>query len=495
MLWRILSVLKNMKRVGFAVLCLGTVVSAQPPETLWVREYGIGAGDMVQSSIFATPDGGVVFTAVQANEWGYVVKYDSSGNQLWNVPTYINDEVGGIKGLYKAIPVSNDRILAVGWGYYQPGWPRAITILYSANGDTIWRRAFDNEQSEVEAGAEDCIEREDGSFIVVGTGRRDTDPLTPVIPFVVCYSPEGEELWHQYYHEGSRQHTDGISVFKRIEGGIGLTTYTSYPLPTPSEFRTWAQDDTGAVIAEQDMFEIGLGHTGIDPLRTIVDSSYVVAHGAASLARFDADLNLIWNDATTLSWIEYFFVASPYRESEFLIAGITQRFQPEGLDKGLLIRMNLNRDTVWTKVFVDPDTADHSAVPRAAVGTDGSIYAVYDVGITGAHVVLTRLGRDTLQTSSAISPPTSPLEISLNSIYPNPFNSSTEFSFEMPRVARATINVYDVLGREQATLLNDVVQAGARSVMWNAEGFASGIYFVRLSVGDVAVTKKVALVK
>jgi len=100
--------------VGFALLLLGTVVSAQPPETLWVREYGIGAGDMVQSSIFATPDGGVVFTGVQANEWGYVVKYDSSGNQLWNVPTYINDEVGGIKGLYKAIPVSNDRILAVG---------------------------------------------------------------------------------------------------------------------------------------------------------------------------------------------------------------------------------------------------------------------------------------------------------------------------------------------------------------------------------------------
>ncbi len=70
-----------------------------------------------------------------------------------------------------------------------------------------------------------------------------------------------------------------------------------------------------------------------------------------------------------------------------------------------------------------------------------------------------------------------------------------KFHFEMPRASHATLKVYDVLGREQATLLNEVVQGGTRSVMWNAEGFASGIYFVRLSVGDVGVTRKVALVK
>ncbi|MBL0061821.1 MAG: T9SS type A sorting domain-containing protein [bacterium] len=65
----------------------------------------------------------------------------------------------------------------------------------------------------------------------------------------------------------------------------------------------------------------------------------------------------------------------------------------------------------------------------------------------------------------------------------------------MPRVAHVLLKVYDVLGRERGTLLDDVVQGGTNVVRWDANGFSSGVYFVRLSVGDVGVTRKVALVK
>ena len=74
-------------------------------------------------------------------------------------------------------------------------------------------------------------------------------------------------------------------------------------------------------------------------------------------------------------------------------------------------------------------------------------------------------------------------------------HSFTEITLDVTYTGRATLIVYDVLGREVRTLLDDVVQSGTRTVLWNADGMASGIYFVRLQAGDGVMTKKVALVR
>jgi len=81
------------------------------------------------------------------------------------------------------------------------------------------------------------------------------------------------------------------------------------------------------------------------------------------------------------------------------------------------------------------------------------------------------------------------------SAYPNPFNSTTEITFEMPRATRAVLKVYDLLGRERTTLLDGFAQSGTTTVRWDAGEFASGIYFVRLAAGEEMVTRKVVLLK
>lgn len=87
-----------------------------------------------------------------------------------------------------------------------------------------------------------------------------------------------------------------------------------------------------------------------------------------------------------------------------------------------------------------------------------------------------------------------PVSLTLET-YPNPFNSTTEIRFDIPRSVHTSLRVYDVLGREVKTLLDDVVQSGTQTVLWNAEGMASGIYFVRLQAGGGVMTKKVAFVR
>ena len=86
-------------------------------------------------------------------------------------------------------------------------------------------------------------------------------------------------------------------------------------------------------------------------------------------------------------------------------------------------------------------------------------------------------------------------EFKLNQNYPNPFNPSTKISWQSPVTSWQTLRVYDVLGNEVATLVNDEKPAGVYEVIFDASGLSSGIYFYRLSTGSFTETKKMILTK
>jgi DNA-binding beta-propeller fold protein YncE len=88
-----------------------------------------------------------------------------------------------------------------------------------------------------------------------------------------------------------------------------------------------------------------------------------------------------------------------------------------------------------------------------------------------------------------------PTAFLLNQNYPNPFNPSTTISYTLPQAEQVTLKVYDVLGHEVATLVNEIKAAGNYTAMFNADKFSSGIYFYKLQAGNFAETKKMMLVK
>ena len=79
--------------------------------------------------------------------------------------------------------------------------------------------------------------------------------------------------------------------------------------------------------------------------------------------------------------------------------------------------------------------------------------------------------------------------------YPNPFNPLTTIKYQIPKESNVKIKVYDVLGKEVSTLLNEKQKAGEHVVEWNAKDFASGIYFYRIRAGEFVSTKKMLLIK
>jgi hypothetical protein len=88
-----------------------------------------------------------------------------------------------------------------------------------------------------------------------------------------------------------------------------------------------------------------------------------------------------------------------------------------------------------------------------------------------------------------------PAEIKLQQNYPNPFNPSTAISYQLAAVSNVTLKVFDVLGREVRTLVNERQNAGVHSVIFDAVNLSSGVYFYRLETGNFYATKKLLLLK
>jgi hypothetical protein len=87
----------------------------------------------------------------------------------------------------------------------------------------------------------------------------------------------------------------------------------------------------------------------------------------------------------------------------------------------------------------------------------------------------------------------------LSQNYPNPFNPSTMISYQLAVNSHVTLKVYNVLGQEVATLVNDRQEAGSYTVSFNTSkgtlSLSSGVYFYRLNAGSFVSTKKLILMK
>jgi hypothetical protein len=89
----------------------------------------------------------------------------------------------------------------------------------------------------------------------------------------------------------------------------------------------------------------------------------------------------------------------------------------------------------------------------------------------------------------------SPTKFEISQNYPNPFNPSTTISYSVPAKEFVSIKVYDVLGKEVTTLVNDEKPAGSYEIEFNATASPSGVYFYQLKAGDFVETKKMILLK
>lgn len=116
-----------------------------------------------------------------------------------------------------------------------------------------------------------------------------------------------------------------------------------------------------------------------------------------------------------------------------------------------------------------------------AVGGPGIIYKTETGGVTASD--------------NEIKAFETPREFVLDQNYPNPFNPTTNILFSLPSKSVVVLKVYDLLGREVATLVSEELRPGNHSVNWNAKSIPSGVFFYRMQTGSITETKKLILQK
>ena len=88
-----------------------------------------------------------------------------------------------------------------------------------------------------------------------------------------------------------------------------------------------------------------------------------------------------------------------------------------------------------------------------------------------------------------------PFEFALNQNYPNPFNPSTTINFSLPKSEHTTLKIYNILGKEVATLVSNKLNQGNHTYQLEGKNLASGIYYYQLTAGDYREVKKMILLR
>ena len=175
-----------------------------------------------------------------------------------------------------------------------------------------------------------------------------------------------------------------------------------------------------------------------------------------------------------------------------------------GSDGGAYLTLRYNNDGSLDSTFglngikTDKYGAFYNIIKSIAIQKDGNIIAAGTSINQDETISVNTIIRYTGDKTTSITPDKTkqiPTSFSLLQNYPNPFNPSTIISWQLPASSYVTLKVYDILGREVATLVNEEKTAGNYKVPFDAKNLASGIYFYRLKAGNYISVKKMILLK
>ena len=133
--------------------------------------------------------------------------------------------------------------------------------------------------------------------------------------------------------------------------------------------------------------------------------------------------------------------------------------------------------TILGCVFMEDDT-----LKMYYAGSNGSNW---EIGLATSPFVPVSVEYETIQ----------PTQFALEQNYPNPFNPSTKIQYSVPQTSQVQIKVFDVLGNEIETLVNEEKPTGTYELTWNAANLPSGVYFYQIKAGSFIETKKMILIK
>ena len=426
--------------------------------------------------------GNIKLTATNSLQDIFVAKFDPSGNCLWA-------EQAGDSITSNGITVdANGNSYVIGnfqksatFGSFQltSGDSGNVFIAkYDINGNFIWAKKNNGDKHSWAEGFGISI---DANNNIYGSGQfydnvsfgniQLTASGTNSNIFIVKYDDNGNSIWaNQSYGSG---YYDNAQVISTDANG------NSY-------------------IAGQFNDTVTLGNSQM----------ISKAHRNAFVAKYDANGNCIWASQVKSAFSNSTGISLDRKGNSYITGqfGDTATFGNIQLDAGdssnfFIAKYDGNGSCLWAKQSAIIDSNSIAGGLRIASDTNGNSY------ITGSFTGLLTIGNDIITGGDFIAKisntvlgittekPTIPNYFNISQNYPNPFNPTTTISFLIPRTEFVSLKVYDLLGREVATLVNEEKLPGHYEVEFNGMNLPSGVYFYRLQAGNFSQTKKLLLLK
>lgn len=543
-----------MKRTLFAFVLffvpLGTY--AQSPE--WTSFFNNSADENEFIADVAFDNSGNTYLAGygtmisgQQNDF-LTVKCNSSGNKQWS-KIYNGPQNGDDVSVATFVDALGN-VYVTGYSRYVPNAYKIVTLKYSATGNLLWVTAFDS-LSESSSQPKDIWV--DNSGFVYVTGNINLVGFTGTDFVIIKMDSNGEIVNYTYFGQIVGISDYGTDVITDNDGNIyvGGDSWKNVSLGREAVIIKYSQslatqwrvhvngndssfnefmvdlelDDSGNLYALcrlqndpgfTDFAVLKINSNGgvvwhveydenggqdIPEAMTMDDNGNIFVTGRVRRASGDGynDFAVIkYNNDGIEQWKTYYdgpqnldddpidivldqdgnvFVCGESNRDGFAFKFIVVKYDPTGVFE-------------WEYVY---DEEVNSKAMSLKVDNNGFVYAAGEAEVPAGDVDLFAVK---LSKASGVNDEDNLADnFVLFQNYPNPFNPSTKISWQLPVGGQVTLKVYDVLGNEVATLVDEYKPAGSYEVEFNASGINSGVYFYKLQAGSYTETKKLVLLK
>ncbi len=483
-----------MKYLGYCLLLIlfMTSIGFAQVDTLWTRTFGGEFGEGGQA-VIETADGSIV-AAGYTNSMGnglydvYVVKTDANGTLIWENTYGGSDRDYG----YEIIETFDGNYVIVGYTMSTGNGAKDILLLkIDPDGEELWSHTYGYNGDE-----EGWAVCEAQNHDLILTGYTD---LMGLVDDYQCYvirtDFEGNVIWENQFSGDESEW--GCAVLETPEGNIAIAGGTgSYG----SRNR-----DVLLIHLAPDGEEIWISHAGygdFDWGNDIViarDSSFVIAGHSANhgidadnvyVLSFSEEGNPVYQRRYGRNFYDYGRGICHAGESGYMIAGMSKI----GLYTDLYILKTSDTCVREWEMFLGGEGNDWGSDIQPT--SDGGFVIsghTDSFGSGSTDLWIVRLAGE--ESSTRENTQETPGHSMLDQNYPNPFNPETSISFTIEKNSHVSLAVYDRLGRFVTSLLSSTMNPGIHQVTFDASGLASGMYYYRLTTGEISCMRSMIVLK
>jgi hypothetical protein len=450
----------------------------------WSKTYG-GSHDEIAYSIIQTSDGGYAF-AGYTNSYGpynvfYILKIDSTGILQWS---RLIEETGTGSAVYSVIQTT-DGGFAMAGGFTPTGTGNydMYIVKLNSSGSIQWTRTVGGTGDE---NANSIIQTSDGGFVAAGntnsygTGNYDM--------YIVKLNSSGTLQWSKTY--GGSSVENAYSIIKSSGGGFVIAGQTASFGAGGDDIYLVKTDSLGNTCGNSTSPSSLYGVSGTLNTPTV---SVVTQNPTVTTPTYITGAGGILTTICIVGIPPAPTLVSPPNGSYNQPS--TVRFIWNKSQYAVSYRIQIALDSLFGN-FVVNDTLSDSTIVVANLQVNKYYWwhvnakNVYGISPYSAIWKFGTFPVGVKEINTDI-----PDRFNLYNNYPNPFNPVSKIKFDIAKTGNVKLIIYDVLGRELATLVNEQLKPGTYEAEFDGSNYPSGIYFYRLETPEFTNTKKMVLIK